>query len=157
MLDQTDLDNISQGIDTRTTFMIRNIPNKYTQKMLMDTINTTHANTYDFLYLRIDFQNKCNVGYAFINFTDPKSVISFAKERISKKWDRFNSDKRCALSFATIQGKTALIKKFKNSQVMFEDIAYQPKLFYSDGPNKGKEQPFPVHSYHRRERKHQRA
>ncbi|KAI8327338.1 RNA recognition motif 2-domain-containing protein [Choanephora cucurbitarum] len=156
MLNETHLENIRKGLDTRTTYMIRNIPNKYTQKMLMDSINATHANTYDFLYLRIDFQNKCNVGYAFINFTDPKSVISFAQERIDKKWDHFNSDKRCALSFATIQGKTALIKKFKNSQVMSEDVAYQPKLFYSSGPNKGKEQPFPTHSHHR-ERKHQRA
>ncbi|KAI7906144.1 RNA recognition motif 2-domain-containing protein [Cokeromyces recurvatus] len=126
--------------------MIRNIPNKYTQQMLIDCINSSHANTYDFLYLRIDFKNKCNVGYAFINFIDPKSVILFAKEKAGKKWEHFNSDKRCALSYANIQGKDALIKKFKNSQVMFEDAAYRPKIFYSDGPNKGKEQAFPVPS-----------
>ncbi|CEP18103.1 hypothetical protein [Parasitella parasitica] len=67
-----DLDKIQTGTDKRTTFMIRNIPNKYTQQMLIDYVNTTHKNKYDFLYLRIDFQNKCNVGYAFINFIDPK-------------------------------------------------------------------------------------
>lgn len=40
--------------------------------MLIDSLNKTHANTYDFVYLRMDFKNKCNVGYAFINFIDPK-------------------------------------------------------------------------------------
>ncbi|KAK4513683.1 guanine nucleotide-binding protein subunit alpha [Mucor velutinosus] len=124
-----DLDRIGSGQDTRTTFMIRNIPNKYTQQMLIDYVNTTHERKYDFLYLRIDFQNKCNVGYAFINFIDPKKL--------------FKSDKKCDLSYANIQGKQALIKKFQNSQVLSEDIAYQPKLFYSSGPRAGQEQPWP--------------
>lgn len=137
------IENILNGTDLRTTFMIRNIPNKYTQQMLIDCINETHAGTYDFLYLRIDFKNKCNVGYAFINFINVESVISFYKNRDGKKWKLFNSDKKCALSYANIQGKDALIRKFKNSQVMDEDPAYKPKLFYTEGVNKGKEQPFP--------------
>ncbi|KAI9268490.1 RNA recognition motif 2-domain-containing protein, partial [Helicostylum pulchrum] len=139
---ELDLKKIANGENKSTTFMIRNIPNKYTQKMLIESLDKTHANTYDFLYLRMDFKNKCNVGYAFINFIDAKSVISFAEQRDGKKWELFKSTKRCALSYATIQGKEALVRKFKSSPVMDEEDAFQPKLFYSSGPNKGKEQPF---------------
>ena len=42
--------------DSRTTLMIRNIPNKYSQKMLLEEIDTNHAGVYDFFYLPIDFK-----------------------------------------------------------------------------------------------------
>lgn len=34
--------------------MIKNIPNKYTQKMLLQKINENHKDRYDFFYLPID-------------------------------------------------------------------------------------------------------
>ncbi|KAF8933932.1 hypothetical protein BGZ58_006040 [Dissophora ornata] len=133
----------SSAADKRTTFMIRNIPNKYTQQMLLQCINETHFGKFDFLYLRMDFKNKCNVGYAFINFTSTDVVASFVKEHVGKKWSRFNSDKICSLSYAAIQGRRALIEKFRNSSVMNEDPTYRPKIFYTSGPNIGMEEPFP--------------
>ncbi|RKP25121.1 RNA recognition motif 2-domain-containing protein [Syncephalis pseudoplumigaleata] len=136
--------HIARGLDLRTTFMIRNIPNKYTQKMLIDTINETHRGQYDFLYLRMDFRNHCNVGYAFINFIDPRSVISFAMHHVGRRWNRFNSDKICRISYANIQGKQSLIDKFRNSSVMEKDASYRPKIFYSYGPLRGLEEPFPM-------------
>jgi len=60
-------DKIQRGEDRRTTLMIKNIPNKYTQKMLLAAVDEQFKGTYDFFYLPIDFKNKCNVGYAFIN------------------------------------------------------------------------------------------
>lgn len=123
--------------------MIRNIPNKYTQQMIFDMVNETHRGCFDFLYLRMDFRNRCNVGYAFINFTSPKHIISFAERVHGRRWARFNSDKVCNLTFARIQGTLALVEKFRHSKVMFEAPAYRPKLFHTEGPLAGQEIPFP--------------
>lgn len=67
-----ELEKIALGQDQRTTCMIKNIPNKYTQQMLIDFLDESHRGRYDFIYLRMDFKNKCNVGYAFINFVSPR-------------------------------------------------------------------------------------
>ncbi|TKY73713.1 MEI2 4 [Spatholobus suberectus] len=76
---ELDLGRILRGDDNRTTLMIKNIPNKYTSKMLLAAIDEQCRGTYDFLYLPIDFKNKCNVGYAFINMIDPGQIIPFHK------------------------------------------------------------------------------
>mgnify|MGYP000087619458 CR=1 FL=1 len=51
-----DLEALRAGEDIRTTVMIKNIPNKYSQKMLLKTFNREFAGIYDFFYLPIDFK-----------------------------------------------------------------------------------------------------
>jgi hypothetical protein len=45
------------------------------------------------------------VGYAFINFIDCLSIVPFYDEFHGKKWEKFNSEKVCAITYARIQGK----------------------------------------------------
>lgn len=120
---------VESGRDRRTTCMIKNIPNKYTQQMLIDHLDESHSARYDFIYLRMDFKNKCNVGYAFINFLEPNDICSYAKRMVGRRWSRFNSEKRCELAYARIQGKEALVEKFRNSRVMQEPPSYRPRVF----------------------------
>ncbi|AQK71274.1 Protein MEI2-like 1 [Zea mays] len=143
---ELDVDRIMRGEDSRTTLMIKNIPNKYTSKMLLAAIDESHKGTYDFIYLPIDFKNKCNVGYAFINMTNPQHIIPFYQSFNGKKWEKFNSEKVASLAYARIQGKTALIAHFQNSSLMNEDKRCRPILFHSDGPNAGDQEPFPMGS-----------
>ncbi|KAL0353965.1 UNVERIFIED_CONTAM: protein MEI2-like 2 [Sesamum angustifolium] len=141
---QLDLDKIINGEDVRTTLMIKNIPNKYTSKMLLAAIDETHKGTYDFLYLPIDFKNKCNVGYAFINMVAPSHIITFYEAFNGKKWEKFNSEKVASLAYARIQGKTALISHFQNSSLMNEDKRCRPIVFQSEGQDNGDLDSFPT-------------
>ncbi|GAX80354.1 hypothetical protein CEUSTIGMA_g7793.t1 [Chlamydomonas eustigma] len=140
-----DFEKILSGVDRRTTLMIKNIPNKYTQKMLLTTIDEHFHGTYDFFYLPIDFKNKCNVGYAFINVTQPINIIPFAERFHQKKWERFNSEKICHISYARIQGRASLISHFQNSSLMHEDKRCRPILFVLEGQDAtGEQEPFPA-------------
>ena len=73
--------------------MVRNIPNKYSQKLLLEALEQHHGGKIDLLYLPIDFKNKCNVGYAFVNFISPSAIPAFYEEFNHRLWDRFNSNK----------------------------------------------------------------
>ncbi|ESW95937.1 hypothetical protein KL918_003497 [Ogataea parapolymorpha] len=140
---QIDITRIRLGQDPRKTIMIRNVPNKINHNELKEFIDLTSKNLYDFLYLRIDFENHCNVGYAFISFVEPRHIIKFYLERAGKKWNKFNSEKVCEMSYAKVQGKAKLIDKFRNSKIMGEHPGYRPRLYHTDGPLKGAEIKFP--------------
>lgn len=45
-------DNIE--MDERTTVMVKNIPNKYTQEILVEEFTVNYENKFDFFYLPID-------------------------------------------------------------------------------------------------------
>jgi len=113
---EIDINKVENSL--RTTVMVKNIPNKYDLTLILQTIDKNYKGKYDFFYLPIDFRNKCNVGYAFINFIDPKNIKSFYSEFHGKKWEKFNSEKICEIKYARIQGLEALIDHFQYSSVM---------------------------------------
>ncbi|KAG7439993.1 uncharacterized protein BT62DRAFT_938424 [Guyanagaster necrorhizus] len=147
---QLDLALIENGGDTRTTVMIKNIPNKMSDRDLMSFIDKVCQRRIDFMYLRMDFKNGCNVGYAFVNFIQVEDLLLFAKKRLGQKWNMFSSEKVLQMSYANYQGKEALVEKFKNSCIMDEQEAWQPKIFYSAGPDQGLPEPFPAPTHMKR-------
>ena len=61
--------------------------------MVLAEIDESHWGTYDFFYLPIDFKNRCNVGYAFINMIDFRDIVTLHQRFNTRKWNRFNSEK----------------------------------------------------------------
>ena len=110
------LENILRQKDKRTTLMIRNIPNKYSIKLLVEELEINYKNKYDLIYLPIDIENCCNLGFGFINFTNIFHILNFYDEYYGKKWKKFNSDKKCELVYSKIQGKNELLKSVKISE-----------------------------------------
>ncbi|KAL0262224.1 hypothetical protein SLS55_003663 [Diplodia seriata] len=133
-----DVEKIRRGLDVRTTVMLRNIPNQMTTYDLQALLKTWVHGKFDFLYLRIDFANMCNVGYAFVNFDMPMTIVDVKNKLDVQGWPgHLGSSKRAAMSYATVQGVESLIEKFRNSSVMLEAPNCRPRLFYTfqDFPN----------------------
>ena len=107
------LEDIVSGKDTRTTVMIRNIPIKYTDEILNDTLVEFHGK-YDCLYMPYDYEKNGNKGYAFINFTNPLHILYFYEKFNGKKWVHFESSKICELNCAHFQGINEIQKHAKN-------------------------------------------
>ena len=122
------LDDIISGKDTRTTVMIRNIPIKYTDNILINALEEFKGK-YDCLYMPYDYEKKGNKGYAFINFVNPLHILYFHEKFCGKKWPLFESSKICELNSANFQGIYEIQKHSKNYK------GFKKPLFYSE-PNK---------------------
>ncbi|KAI3497652.1 hypothetical protein L1887_33106 [Cichorium endivia] len=150
---------ISSFRDSRTTVMIKNIPNKYSQKLLLNMLDNhcIHCNeqvedeggdqplsSYDFVYLPIDFVNKCNVGYGFVNMTSPEATWRLYKSFHHQNWEVFNSKKICEVSYARLQGLEALQEHFKNSKFPREAEEYMPVVFTPPRDGRTLTEPMPI-------------
>jgi hypothetical protein len=122
------LDDILSGKDTRTTVMIRNIPIKYTEDILIEALDEFKGK-YDCLYMPFDYEKKGNKGYAFINFVNPLHILYFHEKFDGKKWPLFESSKICELNSANFQGIYEIQKHSKNYK------GYKKPLFYSEQNN----------------------
>jgi len=130
-----------------TTVMLRNIPNKYTRDMLVKQLQAELTGQFDFLYLPIDFKNRCNVGYCFINFRTievrERFVEAFDGVEVRKCLPGLNSKKVAEVAPARVHGLDDNVKRLRSSPVMNELMdhpEWMPLVFDEDG----REVPFPM-------------
>jgi len=129
--------------EARTTVMLRNMPNNYSRKMLVELMDSEgFAGQYDFVYLPIDFETKACLGYAFINMVDSASAMRF--------WQVFDGFCRWSIPSRKVsgvswsgphQGLEAHVERYRNSSIMSDSTPddYKPALFRN-----GVRIPFPV-------------
>lgn len=121
---EVNLEEIAKGKDKLTTIMIRNIPIKYTDDMLLEELDD-FKNKFDCLYLPYDFEQNGNRGYAFINFTHPLHILMFHFKFSQKTWNHCDSKKICRLNYANFQGIDEIkihANKYKGKKPSFFDI-----------------------------------
>jgi len=130
-----------------TTVMLRNIPNKYTREMLVKQLNQDFQRQFDFVYLPIDFKNKCNVGYGFINFRSSvvcdDFIAKFNGVDVRKCLPGLNSKKIAGVTPARVQGLEENVRRLRTGPVMNELVNHpdwMPLLLDEDGQVK----PFPM-------------
>ena len=107
------LEDVALGKETRTTVMIRNIPSKYTDRVLEKELEQFEGK-YDCLYMPFDYENGGNKGYAFLNLKSPYHVLLFYEVFNNKCWMFFDSKKICELNYANFQGIDEIKKHAKN-------------------------------------------
>jgi len=127
------------GWENTTTVMMRNLPNKYTQRMLLTEINQVgFLGTFDFLYLPIDPETSANRGYAFLNFIDPSFAWMFKMSYEGRKMNRFNSSKVVSVMPATLQGFEANYTHYSTARVSRGDPAARPLFIRETTQTSGK-------------------
>ncbi|KZV14414.1 protein terminal ear1 [Dorcoceras hygrometricum] len=100
--------------------------------------------SYDFVYLPIDFINKCNVGYGFVNMTSPEAALRLYKAFHHQSWEVFNSRKICDVTYARLQGLEALREHFKNSKFPKDAEEYMPVVFMPPRDGRMLTEPVPI-------------
>jgi len=119
--------------EARTTVMLRNMPNNYSRKMLVELMDTEgFAGQYDFVYLPIDFETRACLGYAFINMTSSSAAMRFW--RVFDGFSRWSipSRKVSGVSWSgPHQGFDAHIERYRNSSIMSDATPdeYKPAIF----------------------------
>eukprot|EP00437_Effrenium_voratum_P011483 CAMPEP_0181455848 /NCGR_PEP_ID=MMETSP1110-20121109/30965_1 /TAXON_ID=174948 /ORGANISM="Symbiodinium sp., Strain CCMP421" /LENGTH=295 /DNA_ID=CAMNT_0023580237 /DNA_START=15 /DNA_END=903 /DNA_ORIENTATION=+ len=127
-----DLVHSFQADRPKTTVMLRNIPNRYSQASLLQEIDAAgYEGTYDFFYLPMDTQNRTNVGYAFINFLTPQDLERFMTGFAAYAFQQHCSQKLAQVSLAHIQGFIENIRHFSNRAVAHSrNSQYRPVVVH---------------------------
>jgi len=118
-----------------TTLMLRNIPNRYTQRQLLSELNSIgFAGRFDFLYLPVDRSTESSVGYSFINFLtvgDAQMALEVFGAGNGYRFQNYRAGtaKIGSVSVAHLQGLEANIAHYKKSVInSAKDNRFRPMV-----------------------------
>lgn len=115
-----------------TTVMIRNIACRYTQKDVMQVLDDEGlAGTYDFIFVPVCPSRRSNRGYAFANFRTPGHAELCKKTLTGRTFGSSGTDKLCAVTMATIQGRENIVHHARRAGSRRDDSS--PILVGADG------------------------
>ena len=117
-----DMKKVLSFADTRTTLMIKNIPNKFTREKLLEIMDKEFKGTYDLFILPKDGNKNRNFGYSFINFISSYYIPHFYHVFNGKKWTDTNSQKVCEITYSKFQGRNELISHYPNKIIYFNNV-----------------------------------
>mmetsp|Transcript_45211 Transcript_45211/g.105737 ORF Transcript_45211/g.105737 Transcript_45211/m.105737 type:complete len:653 (-) Transcript_45211:117-2075(-) len=119
--------------DGVVTVMVRQLPRQYTQRMLLsEVVRRGFEGLFDFLYLPYDFKKGINVGYGFINFTEPEYALQFRDSLDGQYLDKYMRIKGKAIRVhpAAVQGYEANYRHFAHTKTgQKQDPAFSPLFF----------------------------
>jgi hypothetical protein len=111
-----------------TTLMLRNVPRKYTQRMLLSAIQAGgFGNDIDFLYLPTDISSGRNLGYAFVNLLSASSATAFREQFHKRQLPGEITKGGLSVSSALVQGfqnnvdnvmRNASVHRIKNPEYL---------------------------------------
>jgi len=108
--------------------MVRNIPVRYTQDMLLK--EWPNQGTYDFLYLPICIDRKRNASFCFINFVSEATAAGFQARWQKQRLEHFSARKPLDISAADVQGRDDnLLQIMRNKTFRIKNQYFQPAIF----------------------------
>merc|ERR1712039_1037343 len=125
-----------------TTIKLKNIPVNQTRAIIVQKLSEKFSGHFDLVYLPVDLENMCNVGYALINSRSQEQRARFEKlyhgVQIRDWFPSECSKHKLDVTRATVQGQKANLKRIREKSIMkklaeFPDSEWMPLLFDRTG------------------------
>mmetsp|Transcript_70601 Transcript_70601/g.163190 ORF Transcript_70601/g.163190 Transcript_70601/m.163190 type:complete len:194 (+) Transcript_70601:111-692(+) len=111
-----------------TTLVVRNIPRMLTQEDLLK--EWAHPRTFDYLHIPYNFASRRPLGYVYINFPSPTSVLGFQDRWHGRFLAQHESSKPLDVAVAHAQGLDANLGYLTPRKAMLlKKVGFLPVVF----------------------------
>ncbi len=107
------LEKIKKGEDKRTSIIIKNLPNSINKEFINEML--LGVGNINYLYLPFDKYSNKNLGFAFVNMVNYRSIIQLYNKLKEYKFDKFEMKRPIEICYSKVQGKNELSQMFKKN------------------------------------------